>query len=712
MMPYAPQSSLSFFNLFTAINYEAARLEIRPHVLSPQMEPASVTHQDTADVTGDEKLSKPDSVAMPVKEIKKGWSQPLHGQTAQELSKQSQENTSTIEEPIKYKRTSLGTAIDWMLSLPIHQAIYYVWLAGVILLGFYMLAVNIRFWMYIKEEKTPIDGEIIHILDECKKLLSIRQRVEIRYTDFAKVPALFGFIAPKILIPASMKHFMPDSEMKYIFLHELAHLKRKDVVVNWLTNILQIIHWFNPIIWVAFSKMREDREIACDAMALYYLSEDETKRYGEAIISVLGNYAAPVKLSGVTGILEKKSQVKRRIKMIAGFNKKRHRWSLATVLVFLLMGCSMLTDPNVENVKNRDNQISNEIDMEATVLSDTVSEDKLENWFIKAGYITRQGEWVYFYGLPLDRENGTYSLTSGPIYRIKLDGTDKTKIVDGDVEYVGIHENWLYYKEGSKLYRINTESREKALLAQDAYGSVAIDDEWIFIAGPNGIIKMRYDGQEREQLVDGRVRDIIAHDGWVYYTTDDGLSRISFDGTQRSVLSKKTIGGIQIWEDKLYYSVVFEKTEAFHPETFYKKVLIWLDDTPYIILDADIYRMNLDGTEKERIADGNLGEVIDGWLVSYLYEDEIGWVIVNIKQIDGDAEYRHWTKFLQGVRVGGADYNNIETFYREIKIDSEWIYQCDEDGLIVIAVSDESKTFRIRQTETGIFYEYYKKPKF
>ncbi len=707
LLPYAPQSHVSLFNLFAAIH--------SPQISNVQFNDDGMVDGEAVGLTDSEKQGGTGKAENSLKEIM-GMEEQPENETQREFSitnnvwLKSQEDSSAIREPVHGKRTSPGALIGWVSNLQVYRVMYYLWLMGAALLGLYMLAVNIKLWRNLKRERAAVEDEIIHILEECKDLLKIRQRVEMKYTNLVKVPVLFGLATPKILIPNLVKQAITHSEMKHIFLHELVHLKRRDTIVNWLTCVLQIIHWFNPIIWLAFDKMREDREIACDATVLYYLQEDEKKEYGQTLINILARCSAPVKLSGVTGIMESTSKVKRRIKMIAGFNKKQYKWSLAAILILVLMGCSMLTDPTTQNVKNGHNTADDEVNLEAKVLADPVSEDSLENWFIKAAYITRQGEWVYFYGLPLDREGGAYSLSSGPIYRIKLDGTDKTKVVDGNVQYVGIYEDWLYYKESNSLYRISVQDGEKALLAQDARGSVAMDDEWIFIATRNGIVKMNHDGQEKEQFVEGYVRDIIAHDGWVYYTTDDSLNRVSIDGKQRSVLSKGTIGNIGIREGKLYYSRVFEKSQTFQPQTYYGGLLMRIHDVPYVILEADVCRMNLDGTEKEKVGEGNLGEIIDGWLISYLYEDTVGEVMVCRKEIDGDTEFRYHIKFLSELQDWNTINFDAEKFYQEFRMDGRWFYQWEGNSLVIRSL-DRLKMFRIRQTAAGVIDEEQEKHK-
>ena len=61
-----------------------------------------------------------------------------------------------------------------------------------------------------------------------------------------KTPTLFGFIRPRLLLPKEMLEEASHEEMQYIFLHELAHLKRLDIYLGWLTSVIQILHWFNP----------------------------------------------------------------------------------------------------------------------------------------------------------------------------------------------------------------------------------------------------------------------------------------------------------------------------------------------------------------------------------------------------------------------------------------------------------------------------------
>lgn len=735
LLPFAPPSHVSLFNFFVALQ-DGIFDEVHHQVQNIQHDGEVVNRTSTL-TDGEKRYGEDDMAdfrqrevnpetriedkAQPENEAQRYYSVP--GDALLKSRDKALEGLASVQGPVYGKRSLTDMVMEALLNQGIYQAVYYLWLAGVVLLGLYMIAVNIELWQHLKGQKADVEDEIVYILEECKSLLGIRRRVEVRYTDRVKVPMLFGVMAPKVLIPTSIKKDIILLDMKHIFLHELAHLKRGDVIVSWLANVLQILHWFNPIIWLAFAEMRQDREIACDATVLYYLQENEKGKYGQALLDILAKGNTHFKLSGLTGIAESKSQVKRRIKMIASFDKRKYKWSLVAILILMLMGCTMLTDPAKQDVSKGGHGVPSgeiglqekddyDIDYSAlysnSVLADPVFEYELQNWFIKAGYIAQQGEWVYFYGFPLDRKGGAYSLSSGPIYRVKLDGSDKAEVVDGDVRYVGMHGDWLYYKEGDSLYGVDVENGEKALLAQNAYGSVAIGDEWIFVVTHDGIIRMRHDGRQKELFVEGYVGNLLVHDGWVYYTTEDSLNRISVDGRQSSVLSKGTIGNIGIWGDKLYYTVVFKKEQTFQPQTYYEGVLMRIHDVPYIILDADVYRMNPDGMDKEKVAKGNLGGIIDGWLITYLYNDNNGWVTVCRKEVDGNGKYRYRIEFLD------HDWNPIIRdsggVYKEFRIDGKWLYQWEGDRLAIRAL-DRLKTFKVRQTQAGVIDDEQEKHK-
>jgi len=128
-----------------------------------------------------------------------------------------------------------------------------------------------------------------------------------------------------------------------VFLHELGHLKRGDILVNWLMALPLVLHWFNPLVWYAIQRIRVDGESACDALALSHALEGENQPYGQTIIKLLERFSCPAMTPGLVGILETQNQMKRRIGMIAAF-KKTHQWPVFAASLFAFLALLTLTD--------------------------------------------------------------------------------------------------------------------------------------------------------------------------------------------------------------------------------------------------------------------------------------------------------------------------------------------------------------------------------
>ena len=136
---------------------------------------------------------------------------------------------------------------------------------------------------------------------------------------------------------------LDSKELGHVFLHELAHLKRRDMQVNWMMSCLQLLHWFNPVIWWAMERIRADRELACDELALSHSEERERNGYGQTIVKLLEDFEQSARLPGVIGILEDKRQMQRRIMMIAKFNYDK-KWPALAASILAVLGLIALTD--------------------------------------------------------------------------------------------------------------------------------------------------------------------------------------------------------------------------------------------------------------------------------------------------------------------------------------------------------------------------------
>src|SRR6185312_8141312 len=127
---------------------------------------------------------------------------------------------------------------------------------------------NIVLSKRLKLATTIDDLKFLSLLQQCCTEAGVQPPPPLLMTPAVSAPAAAGVFRPRILIPPGLLNGLTSDELRYVFLHELAHIRRHDVAANWLLALIQIMHWFNPILWIAFARLRADRELARDATVL------------------------------------------------------------------------------------------------------------------------------------------------------------------------------------------------------------------------------------------------------------------------------------------------------------------------------------------------------------------------------------------------------------------------------------------------------------
>jgi len=197
-----------------------------------------------------------------------------------------------------------------------------------------------------------------------------------------------GVLRPTLLLPDTMVRDATDGQLLTVFLHELAHLKRWDIWTSWLMTCLLIVHWFNPLLWLAIRRMNADREEACDALALTRLDPGQRKNYGLSLVDITSQFQSPTRTPGprtpgLVGISEDGKILTRRIEMIQHSGTWKPHWTLLAALFATLLGAVTLTDAQQPLSKQ---QIRAQIDMlerdlqklkEAEKVADDEPEDHL-----------------------------------------------------------------------------------------------------------------------------------------------------------------------------------------------------------------------------------------------------------------------------------------------------------------------------------------------
>ena len=148
---------------------------------------------------------------------------------------------------------------------------------------------------------------------------------------------VLGLLHPKIYLPAGLS----GEEMEYILLHEQTHLCRKDHLVKIAAFGALCIHWFNPLVWLAFGLSSQDMEMSCDEAVIRRLGNEVKKAYSSTLLSL----AAGRKRWVATPLAFGEGDTKSRIKNVLNYKKPAFWLTLLLLALVLLLAIALMSNP-------------------------------------------------------------------------------------------------------------------------------------------------------------------------------------------------------------------------------------------------------------------------------------------------------------------------------------------------------------------------------
>jgi hypothetical protein len=121
-------------------------------------------------------------------------------------------------------------------------------------------------------------------VDTIAQRMGIQRSVKIWFSDLVDGPLTLGFYKPIILFPLAVVNQLSIEQVEAILLHELAHIRRHDYIINLLISWLGIVFFFNPFVRMMIREIRKEREHCCDDLVLQFKYEPHT--YASALLSL------------------------------------------------------------------------------------------------------------------------------------------------------------------------------------------------------------------------------------------------------------------------------------------------------------------------------------------------------------------------------------------------------------------------------------------
>ncbi len=198
-----------------------------------------------------------------------------------------------------------------------------IWITGIVLLIVYSVTTTLKLNKILKPSNLLRDN--------------------IYETEGMEIPFVFGFIKPRIYIP----HGLFESEKDYIIRHEETHIRRKDHIIKVLTFTIATLHWFNPLVWIAYLLMNKDMELSCDEAVVMKMGSGIKQDYSASLLRLsIGNNilgGSPLAFGG--------KNTKSRIKNILDYKKPKFWVSFIAVIVLIFVSVILLSNPSSNSVK-------------------------------------------------------------------------------------------------------------------------------------------------------------------------------------------------------------------------------------------------------------------------------------------------------------------------------------------------------------------------
>jgi len=219
-----------------------------------------------------------------------------------------------------------------------------IWLTGVLFLSVRTAIAGARLQRRSRGWRNPVDPTLAALFAECQATIGVRFPVVFRVTPDDLGPAVAGLWRPCVLVPQSVLASASREDVEHILLHELAHVRRRDLVLHWLMTAARAVHWFNPAVQLAAARMQADRELACDAVVLRRLGRERRNAYGATILKMAARLVSPLPLPGLVGVFGPRQDLQERIMMIANFKPIGQVWGCVAATLLLAFAVIGLTD--------------------------------------------------------------------------------------------------------------------------------------------------------------------------------------------------------------------------------------------------------------------------------------------------------------------------------------------------------------------------------
>ncbi|MGK0189766.1 MAG: beta-lactamase regulating signal transducer with metallopeptidase domain [Verrucomicrobiales bacterium] len=212
-----------------------------------------------------------------------------------------------------------------------------VWMTGVCVWGGLLVTGLWRLKQRLRQaEDVNKEADWKRMLEECCAALGLRKLPRLVMTKEHTMPCAVGVLRPTVVLPATAREWGPERR-RMVLLHELGHLKRGDLWLQWVSLVVRGVYWFNPLVKSLHQSLLVHREEACDALVV--ASGARPNAYARHLLEIASTHSHASALSPALAMAGRKAQgagtLEQRIVRLLKRNTDDHplrlRWLVATL---------------------------------------------------------------------------------------------------------------------------------------------------------------------------------------------------------------------------------------------------------------------------------------------------------------------------------------------------------------------------------------------
>src|SRR5688572_28105781 len=221
--------------------------------------------------------------------------------------------------------------------IPTSQLILGIWLAGA-LAGFAFLCMGLIRLRRFAARSTPVGEQWKDLAEKICLDYALPHSVRLLQSQNPSVLVTWGFAPPKVILPQGATSW-PADVANIVLRHELAHIRRRDWVVQMIAQSLRIVHWFNPLIWIVCRRLRLEAELAADDTVL--VRNIHGHDYASHLLRLARSLNTTDRAWSAVLNMARPSTLERRFTAMLNPNIDRNPLTRSAVLVTLIIGLAV-----------------------------------------------------------------------------------------------------------------------------------------------------------------------------------------------------------------------------------------------------------------------------------------------------------------------------------------------------------------------------------